>query len=107
MLETPEQAEFGEAVPIVEATGVSKRYGATVALSDAHLRVLPGESHALVGRNGAGKSTLVGILTGLREPDSGEVQFSGRPAPPISDGEAWRRQVACVYQHSTIIPDLT
>src|SRR6202453_577020 len=107
MLETPEQAEFGEAVPIVEATGVSKRYGATVALSDAHLRVLPGESHALVGRNGAGKSTLVGILTGLREPDSGEVRFRGEPAPAISDREGWRQRVACVYQHSTIIPDLT
>src|SRR5579863_2250884 len=107
MLETPEQAEFGEAVPIVEATGVSKRYGATVALSDARLRVLPGESHALVGRNGAGKSTLVGILTGLREPDSGEIRFRGEPAPAIADREAWRQRVACVYQHSTIIPDLT
>ena len=93
--------------PIVEAIGVSKRYGATVALSDARIRVLPGESHALVGRNGAGKSTLVGILTGLREPDSGEVRFAGAPAPPISDREAWRQRVACVYQHSTIIPDLT
>src|SRR6202161_154585 len=107
MLETPEQAEFGEAVPIVEATGVSKRYGATVALSDARLRVLPGESHALVGRNGAGKSTLVGILTGLREPDSGEIRFHGEPAPAMADREGWRRRVACVYQHSTIIPDLT
>ena len=94
-------------LPIVEAIGVSKRYGATLALSDARIRVMPGESHALVGRNGAGKSTLVGILTGLREPDSGEVRFSGQPAPPISDREAWRRHVACVYQHSTIIPDLT
>ena len=74
--------------PIVEAIGISKRYGATVALSDAHIRVMPGESHALVGRNGAGKSTLVGILTGLREPDSGEVRFSGEPAPPVSDREA-------------------
>src|SRR5277367_5461391 len=109
MVETPGQAEFGEAdvVPIVEATGVSKRYGATVALSDARLRVLPGESHALVGRNGAGKSTLVGILTGLREPDSGEIRFHGEPAPAIADREGWRRRVACVYQHSTIIPDLT
>ena len=71
------------------------------------LRVMPGESHALVGRNGAGKSTLVGILTGLREPDSGEVRFRGEPAPAIADREAWRRRVACVYQHSTIIPDLT
>jgi simple sugar transport system ATP-binding protein len=112
MLETPPPegpAESGgaDAVPIAEAVGVSKRYGATVALSDASLAVLPGESHALVGRNGAGKSTLVGILTGLREPDSGEVRFRGQRAPPVADREAWRQQVACVYQHSTIIPDLT
>jgi simple sugar transport system ATP-binding protein len=93
--------------PIVEAIGVSKRYGATVALSDVGIRVVPGESHALVGRNGAGKSTLVGILTGLRAPDSGEIRFSGEPAPPVSDRAAWRSRVACVYQHSTIIPELT
>jgi simple sugar transport system ATP-binding protein len=68
---------------------------------------MPGESHALVGRNGAGKSTLVGILTGLRAPDTGEVRFGGQPAPPLADREGWRRHVACVYQHSTIIPDLT
>jgi simple sugar transport system ATP-binding protein len=111
LIETPPEGLAGfagaEPVPIADAVGVSKRYGATVALSDVSLRVLPGESHALVGRNGAGKSTLVGVLTGLREPDSGEVRFGGEPAPPISDREGWRRRVACVYQHSTIIPDLT
>jgi simple sugar transport system ATP-binding protein len=112
MLETPppeDPAESGEIgpVPIAEAVGVSKRYGATVALSDVRLSVLSGESHALVGRNGAGKSTLVGVLTGLREPDSGEICFRGEPAPPTADREAWRQRVACVYQHSTIIPDLT
>ncbi|MBN9060294.1 MAG: sugar ABC transporter ATP-binding protein, partial [Rhizobiales bacterium] len=93
--------------PTVEARGVSKRYGPTTALHEAHIKVFAGESHALVGRNGAGKSTLVGILTGLRAPDSGQVLFSGVPAPAISDREGWRRNVACVYQHSTIIPDLT
>ncbi len=92
---------------IVEATGVSKRYGATVALHDARIRIAAGESHALVGRNGAGKSTLVGILTGIRAPDAGEILFSGAPAPALSDRAAWRGLVACVYQHSTIIPDLT
>lgn len=96
-----------DAMPIVEAIGISKRYGATTALHDVRLKVLPGESHALVGRNGAGKSTLVAILTGLRPPDAGAVSFSGRPAPPISDRAAWRPLVACVYQHSTIIPELT
>jgi simple sugar transport system ATP-binding protein len=108
MLETPPPpGSTADAVPIAEAVGVSKRYGATVALSDVGLSVLPGESHALVGRNGAGKSTLVGILTGLREPDSGEIRFHGEPAPPVADREAWRQRAACVYQHSTIIPDLS
>jgi simple sugar transport system ATP-binding protein len=93
--------------PIVEAVGVGKRYGPTVALADVSLTVAAGESHALVGRNGAGKSTLVSILTGLSKPDSGHVTFGGRPAPPLGDREAWRTKVACVYQHSTVIPHLT
>lgn len=93
--------------PIVEAINLSKRYGATVALREARLRVNAGESHALVGRNGAGKSTLVALITGLRAPDGGEIRFGGEPAPPLSNRAAWRQRVACVYQHSTIIPELT
>jgi simple sugar transport system ATP-binding protein len=93
--------------PIAEVSGVSKRFGATVALEDVHLAVAPGEVHALVGRNGAGKSTLVSILTGLAAPDAGTVRLSGEPAPPISDRQAWRRLVACVYQKLTIIPALS
>lgn len=94
-------------IPVAQARGVTKRYGATAALNDVGLCVMPGESHALVGRNGAGKSTLVSILTGLTKPDCGEVQFGGTPAPPISDRDAWRERVACVYQHSTIIRELS
>ncbi|WP_338896291.1 sugar ABC transporter ATP-binding protein [Streptomyces sp. TG1A-60] len=93
--------------PVAEATGISKRFGATVALRDARITVAAGESHALVGRNGAGKSTLVSILTGLQQPDSGTLRFSGEPAPPFGDIDAWRSRVACVYQRSTIIGDLT
>jgi len=88
---------------VVEAHGVGKRFGSHAALRDVSIRVLPGESHALVGRNGAGKSTLVSILTGLRKSDTGEVRFGGELAPPIADRDAWRERVACVYQHSTII----
>ncbi|GIJ49661.1 multidrug ABC transporter ATP-binding protein [Virgisporangium aliadipatigenens] len=93
--------------PAVEAVNVTKRYGSTVALDGAGIVVRAGETHALVGRNGAGKSTLVSILTGLQGPDSGSVRFDGRPAPPLSDRTAWRQRVACVYQKSTIIPELT
>ncbi|ELS58325.1 sugar ABC transporter ATP-binding protein [Streptomyces viridochromogenes] len=93
--------------PLVDARGIVKRYGPTTALADGRLTVLPGESHALVGRNGAGKSTLVTILTGLQAADRGEVRFDGEPAPPLADRDAWRRKVACVYQKPTVVPELT
>ncbi|MET9730270.1 sugar ABC transporter ATP-binding protein [Streptomyces sp. NPDC006458] len=93
--------------PVVEATGIVKRFGPTVALNGARITIGPGETHALVGRNGAGKSTLVSVLTGLQAPDEGTVTFGGRPAPKHTDRDAWRQRVACVYQKSTIIPTLT
>lgn len=91
----------------VEARNVVKRFGPTVALNGASIAIAEGETHALLGRNGAGKSTLVSILTGLQRPDEGEVLFSGEAAPAPADRDAWRRQVACVYQKPTIIPTLT
>ncbi|MFD3313122.1 sugar ABC transporter ATP-binding protein [Streptomyces sp. NPDC058694] len=93
--------------PLVEARGIAKRYGPTVALADGQLTVHAGESHALVGRNGAGKSTLVTVLTGLQAPDEGTVSFDGEPAPALTDRDAWRRKVACVYQKPTVVPELT
>jgi simple sugar transport system ATP-binding protein len=92
---------------VVEAVGITKRYGETVALDRAGITIRLGETHALVGRNGAGKSTLVSILTGLQAPDAGTLTFAGRPAPRITERAAWRELVACVYQKSTIIPELT
>jgi simple sugar transport system ATP-binding protein len=93
--------------PLAEVLGVTKRFGATVALDDVSVAISPGQSHALVGRNGAGKSTLVRILTGLDEPDEGAVRFRGAAAPGVAERERWRNNVACVYQHSTVIPALT
>lgn len=93
--------------PVVEVIGATKRFGPTTALAGVDLRVTPGESHALVGRNGAGKSTLVSLLTGLRKPDHGEIRFGGQAAPPLADRDGWRERVACVYQHSTVIRELT
>ncbi len=104
---TPGPATGPGVPPAVEAVGVTKRYGPTTALNGVGIRVEPAEAHALVGRNGAGKSTLVSILTGLEAADAGDVRFSGEPAPPLHDRQAWRRSAACVYQKSTIIPSLS
>jgi simple sugar transport system ATP-binding protein len=95
------------ASPVVEAIGVSKRFGASQALNDVSVVIPAGDSRALVGRNGAGKSTLVGVLTGLLAPDAGQVRFAGDDAPGLADRQAWRERVACVYQRSTVIPTLT
>ncbi|MFD7409577.1 sugar ABC transporter ATP-binding protein [Streptomyces sp. NPDC059866] len=95
------------AAPVAQAAAITKRFGSTVALRDARITIAPGQTHALVGRNGAGKSTLVSILTGLHAPDEGTVTFNGEPAPRLADRDGWRQRVACVYQKSTIIPELT
>jgi simple sugar transport system ATP-binding protein len=93
--------------PAVHAEGVVKRFGPTVALDHVGITVAAGDSHALVGRNGAGKSTLVSVLTGLHIPDAGRVSFQGEPAPAAGDTAAWQTKVACVYQKSMVVPDLT
>jgi simple sugar transport system ATP-binding protein len=96
-----------DATPVVEARGITKRYGATTALFEAGIVIQPGQTHGLVGRNGAGKSTMVSVLTGLQRADAGELRFAGEPAPALGDRDGWRRRVACVYQKSTIIPALS
>ena len=90
--------------PVVEANGISKRFGSTQALLDIGVTLQAGRCLGLVGRNGAGKSTLVSILCGLLAPDAGEIRFGGEPAPPLADVPAWRSRMATVFQHSTVVP---
>ena len=91
---------------LLEATGISKTYGAVVALASASLAVRPGEVHALMGANGAGKSTLVKILTGAVHPDSGTIAVRGRTRTVHSPAEARRGGLVSVYQEPALIPDL-
>jgi ribose transport system ATP-binding protein len=91
---------------LLEATGVSKTYGAVVALSSASLAVRPGEVHALMGANGAGKSTLVKILTGAVRPDTGTIAVRGRERTVHSPAEARHGGLVSVYQEPALIPDL-
>jgi ribose transport system ATP-binding protein len=91
---------------LLEATDVSKTYGAVVALKSASLGVRPGEVHALMGANGAGKSTLVKILTGAVRPDGGRIAVRGRERTVHSPAEARRGGLVSVYQEPAIIPDL-
>ena len=91
---------------LLEASGVSKAYGAVVALRSASLAVRAGEVHALMGANGAGKSTLVKILTGAVRPDEGRIIVRGRERTVHSPAEARRGGLVSVYQEPSLIPDL-
>jgi ribose transport system ATP-binding protein len=87
--------------------GVSKAFGATIALDGVDLSVAPGEICGLVGQNGAGKSTLMAILAGALKPDAGSMAIDGHPYMPRSPIEARRAGVAMIYQELSLAPDLT
>ncbi|MBX9472624.1 sugar ABC transporter ATP-binding protein [Microcella sp.] len=92
--------------PIVQARGISKRFGGALALADVDLEVRPGEIHAVVGENGAGKSTLMRILAGIISPDSGSIrvggdELEGGPRAAIDAG------IALVHQELSLVPEMT
>ena len=94
-------------VPTLELRGVSKSFGAVVALRDGQLTMQPGSIHALVGENGAGKSTLVKIMAGLYHRDAGTFEMEGRPVDFRSTADAKDAGIAVIYQEPTLFPDLS
>ena len=84
---------------VVSVAGVSKRYGATVALRDVTLEIRAGEILGLVGTNGAGKSTLIKVLSGVTRPTSGEVRLRGRRLDPSGPLDARNAGIQTVHQN--------
>lgn len=107
MTTTSTDAPTAPRPPVLSLSGVSKRFGATAALSAVGIDLFPGEVHTLVGENGAGKSTLIKVITGLYQPDAGEISIDGSPTQLSSTAEAQRLGIAAIYQEPMIFPDLT
>ena len=94
--------------PVLHARGITKRYGGTLALDRAELKIGPGEIHGLLGENGSGKSTLIKILAGVVAPDAGELSLFGEQvAFPLRPGEAHHRGLRFVHQNLGLIPSMT
>ncbi|MBP6494534.1 MAG: sugar ABC transporter ATP-binding protein, partial [Rhodoferax sp.] len=87
--------------------GVSKRYGGARALQDATLSMERGRIHAVLGENGAGKSTLIKIMSGVVQPDAGEMILDGQPVRFRDPAAANRAGVVCVFQELSLIPHLS
>lgn len=92
--------------PILTMRHISKRFDMTQALDDVSLDLYPGEIHALLGENGAGKSTLIKVMTGIYQPDQGEISLDGRPIAIHNSVEAQIHGIAAIHQEPMIFPDL-
>jgi len=91
---------------LLSAERISKSFGAVVALQDATLHLPAGEITGLVGDNGAGKSALIKIISGVFTPDSGLIEFLGKPANFASPAEAREQGIETVYQDLALAGNL-
>ena len=92
---------------VVELKNVTKRFPGVVALKNMSIGIRPGEIHGLIGENGAGKSTLIKVLTGVHNPEEGEIFVDGEKKVfrnPVQSREAG---IACVYQELNIVKQLS
>lgn len=93
------------AVPVIEARGVSKSFGSRAALVDFQVTVAAGELFALVGPDGAGKTTTLRLLTGIMDPDAGELRILGWD--PLQEAEKLKEHIGYMPQKFGLYDDLT
>ncbi|ACC83077.1 ABC transporter ATP-binding protein [Nostoc punctiforme] len=86
---------------------ITKRFGSFIANDNINLSVASGSIHAILGENGAGKSTLMNIISGLYQPDAGEIYLQEQPIKITSPNEAIKLGIGMIYQHFMLIPKLT
>jgi simple sugar transport system ATP-binding protein len=92
---------------ILRAEHISKSFGAVTALRDVSIQLHTGEVLALVGDNGAGKSTFIKILSGFHQPDSGTLEWEGKPLHLGSPLDARNIGIETCYQDLALINDLS
>lgn len=92
---------------ILDIDGVNKTFGGLHALSDVHLKIEEGETHAIIGPNGAGKSTLLNCCIGRLIPDTGTVTFNGKNMIGMPPYDINHAGMVRVFQTPEIFPDLT
>ncbi|MDL2408556.1 ABC transporter ATP-binding protein [Rhizobium calliandrae] len=93
--------------PLVQLKGIAKYFPGVIANEDVDLDVLPGEIHALLGENGAGKSTLMNILTGIYQPDAGEIIVDGYHQQFATPLQAIAAGIGMVHQHFKLVQAFT
>lgn len=92
--------------PILQVKNLVKRFGGLVAVNDVSLEVYPGEVVGLVGDNGAGKSTLIKMVSGVYQPNQGEIIFEGKPIQVPHPAAARELGIETIYQDLALAGNL-
>jgi rhamnose transport system ATP-binding protein len=91
---------------ILELKNITKQFAGVEVLHGVSFALRPGEVHALLGENGAGKSTLVKVITGIHQPDGGEIYLDDKQVHFNDPLQARRAGIAAIYQELSLCPDL-
>ena len=94
-------------MPLLECRGLSRRFGALVAVDAVDMAIEPGEVRAVIGPNGAGKSTLFNLITGVLPPTDGDIVFAGERITGIPVHRIIQKGVARTFQLTHLFPALT
>jgi ABC-type sugar transport system ATPase subunit len=92
--------------PLLHAANLTKRFGGLTAVNKVSLDVYPGEVVGLVGDNGAGKSTLIKMISGVYQPDEGEINFGGQKMALNNPREARTIGIETIYQDLALAENL-
>ncbi|MFN2198213.1 MAG: sugar ABC transporter ATP-binding protein [Anaerolineales bacterium] len=91
---------------ILELKNITKRFSGVEVLHQVPYQLRPGEVHALLGENGAGKSTLIKVITGIHQPEEGEIFLNGERVQFAVTGASRQAGIAAIYQELSLFPDL-
>jgi ABC-type uncharacterized transport system ATPase subunit len=94
-------------VPMIEMRRITKSFPGVAANQEVDFEVRPGEVHALLGENGAGKSTLMNILSGIYQPDDGEILVNSQPVAFARPADAIAAGIGMVHQHFRLVEAFT
>ncbi|HSB69380.1 MAG TPA: ABC transporter ATP-binding protein [Candidatus Methylomirabilis sp.] len=93
--------------PLLETRALCKSFGGVVAVGNLNLTVRPGQIHAVIGPNGAGKTTLLNLVSGLIQPDGGEIRFHGKPLDGMRPCDRATLGMARTFQNLQILGNMT
>ncbi|MEU0135003.1 ABC transporter ATP-binding protein [Streptomyces sp. NPDC006296] len=93
--------------PVLDLSGLTRRYGSLTAVDDVSLRLPAGARHAVIGPNGAGKTTLLNLIAGTDRPDRGTIALDGADITRTATARRSRLGIARSFQQPTVIGDLT